>query len=315
MSNFRYTLEKYNGSKSRFKCPNPDCQSTSKTFVRYIDTENGKYINDNVGRCDREDKCGYHLKPKEYFLKNGRGLDTNIGIFGLRSSKSMFKPAIPTYIPKEIYNESIIPQRNHFLAYLVKLFGETETLKLRETYRIGSSEHWEGATVFWQIDSKEMIRTGKIMLYDRNTGRRIKQPFNHISWVHSSKKLPNFELKQCLFGEHLLVGNDKPVGIVESEKTAIICSFFKPEKVWLATGGKSNFKADLFENLNNRKVTFYPDLGAYIAWHEKIKNELTTITHRYIDKTLEECATEVERVDGLDLADFLLINHSLFIEK
>jgi hypothetical protein len=313
MTNYRYTLEKYKGAKSRFKCPN--CQNNSNTFVRYIDTENGKYINDNVGRCNRENKCGYHLTPKEYFLKNGRFLDANVGIFGLRSSKPLFKPTIPTYISKEIFIESLLPKRNHFLAYLTKLLGEKEALKLRETYRIGSSEHWEGATVFWQIDSKEMIRTGKIMLYDRNTGRRIKQPFNHISWVHSSNNLPNFELKQCLFGEHLLVGNNKPVGVVESEKTAIICSHFIPDKIWLATGGKSNFKADLFENLKNRKVTFYPDLGAFIAWQEKIKNELTSITHRYIDKTLEECATELERANGLDLADFLLINHSLINEN
>lgn len=310
MSNYRYELEKYSGSKTRFECPK--CENKSNTFVRYVDNENGEYIDDEVGRCNREDKCGYHLKPQQFFEKNGKGFVNNIGSHGLRSAKKVVDSPPKTYIPREIYDESMPPARNNFLAYLRTSFGDKAVMKLRETYRIGSSEHWEGATVFWQIDSMEMIRTGKILLYDRNTGRRIKQPYNHISWVHSSKNLPNFELKQCLFGEHLLVGNNMPVGIVESEKTAIICSHFIPNKIWLATGGKGNLKADLFENLKDRNVTFYPDLGAYETWKEKIKNELTFIPQRYIDSTLENCATEQERIDGLDIADFLLINNSLF---
>lgn len=309
MADYRYTLEKYNGSKTRFICPN--CRSTSKSFVKYVDTESGEYINENVGRCSREIKCGYHLKPKEYFLKNGKGLSSNLGFGSLRSSKSLFKLA-PTFIPNDIYLDSLVPSRNNFLAYLTTLLGKEDMLKIREKYRIGSSEKWEGATIFWQIDSKKMVRTGKIMLYDRITGRRVKQPFNHISWAHTSLNQPNFELKQCLFGEHLLVGNDEPIGIVESEKTAVICSHYMPNKIWLATGGKSNFKPELFENLRNRNVTFYPDLGAFKAWEEKIKNELPFIRHRYIDSTIEKCATEQERAEGLDIADYVIINNGLF---
>ena len=41
------------------------------TFTRYIDTENNnQYINDNVGKCNRLDKCGYHYTPKQYFADN-----------------------------------------------------------------------------------------------------------------------------------------------------------------------------------------------------------------------------------------------------
>ncbi|MBR2428767.1 MAG: hypothetical protein IKB15_02155, partial [Alistipes sp.] len=37
-------------------------------FTRYIDTYNNNiYINDNVGKCNRLDKCGYHYTPKQYF--------------------------------------------------------------------------------------------------------------------------------------------------------------------------------------------------------------------------------------------------------
>lgn len=99
-----------------------------------------------------------------------------------------------------------------------------------------------GATVFWQIDIHGNVRAGKIMGYDFETGHRIKEPFNQVSWVHSVKKLPYFHMKQCLFGEHLLSGNStgqstKTIAIVESEKTALIAALFIPDFIWLATGG------------------------------------------------------------------------------
>lgn len=310
MTNFRYTLEKYAGSKTRFKCP--ECQNKSNTFVRYIDTENGEYVDESVGKCNRDEKCGYHLKPQQFFLNNGRPFVNYYGNHGLRSAKKVIEPPKPSFIPRCIFEKSLLPAKNNFLSYLKSLVGFDAMLKLREAYRIGSSEHWEGATVFWQIDAKGLIRTGKIMLYDRITGKRIKEPYNHINWAHTAYKLPEFNLNQCLFGEHLLVGNNKPVGIVESEKTAIICSHYLPEKIWLATGGKSNFKAELFDKLKERQVTFFPDLGAYDAWEKKIMNELSFIKKRSIDTTIENCATEQERADGLDLADFLIINKALF---
>ena len=69
------------------------------------------------------------------------------------------------------------------------------------------------------------MRAGKIMGYDAVTGHRIKEPFNQVNWVHSVRKVPDFHMQQCLFGEHLLSDTSaamsaKPVAIVESEKTA-----------------------------------------------------------------------------------------------
>lgn len=88
-------------------------------------------------------------------------------------------------------------------------------------YRIGTSNHWPNATIFWQIDQQQKVHTGKIMLYDYHTGHRVKDPFNHIAWVHKSentKNTKNFHLKQCLFGLHLLRPDTKIVAIVEAEK-------------------------------------------------------------------------------------------------
>ena len=85
-------------------------------------------------------------------------------------------------------------------------------------YRIGTSNHWPNATIFWQIDQQQKVHTGKIMLYDYHTGHRVKDPFNHIAWVHKSENTKNFHLKQCLFGLHRLRPDTKIVAIVEAEK-------------------------------------------------------------------------------------------------
>ena len=79
------------------------------------------------------------------------------------------------------------------------------------------------------------------MLYDPISGKRIKKPYNHISWVHSSLKDSTFNLQQCFFGEHILQDEPlKPVAIVESEKTAIVASLYLPKFIWLAVGSINN---------------------------------------------------------------------------
>jgi hypothetical protein len=59
-----------------------------------------------------------------------------------------------------------------------------------------------GFIQLWQIDDKEQIHAGKIMQYDRFTGKRVKEPYNHVNWLHKAFKEPEFNLSQCLFGLH-----------------------------------------------------------------------------------------------------------------
>ena len=68
MNEYRYQLERYRGRSTRHICP--QCHR-KQSFTRYIDTHNNnEYINDNVGKCNRLDKCGYHYTPKQYFADN-----------------------------------------------------------------------------------------------------------------------------------------------------------------------------------------------------------------------------------------------------
>jgi len=143
------------------------------------------------------------------------------------------------------------------------------------------------------------------MLYSPTTGKRVKEPFNHITWVHKALKLPAFELKQCLFGEHLLQDKTKPVAIVESEKTAIIASVYLPQFIWLAAGSLTNLNADKCKVLAGRTVTLFPDLNGFDKWSSKVK-ELSPFATFIVSDLLECKATEAERNHGFDLADYLI---------
>lgn len=63
----RFILEPYKSIASRHTCP--ECKH-KRYFSRYIDTEGAISFPEYVGRCDREQKCGYHLTPKTYFEQN-----------------------------------------------------------------------------------------------------------------------------------------------------------------------------------------------------------------------------------------------------
>ena len=279
---FKYKLEKYTGRDTRHTCPH--CEH-AQAFARYID-ERGNYIAENVGRCNREDRCGYHLTPSEYF-KN-KGIDYTPTI---QADK---KPLPPTdYVPEEMMVRSLKTD-NHFIRFLSKYFEPLELAYTIDKYRIGDTK--DGRIIYWQIDDKDRVRTGKMMLYDAETGHRVKNVPNSFDWVHRHVKNP-FQLNQCLYGLHL-IKNDKPIAIVESEKSAIVGSMAIPSCTWMATGGKQNFR--LMEAVKGRNVTLFPDLGAYDQW-----NGHAAKYGFKISRVLEDIATPEEREKGLDIADYI----------
>ena len=301
MRGFRYRLEPYNGMKTRFCCPKCGKQNV---FTKYIDTDKNEYLNDSVGCCNRIIKCGYHYKPKEYFLDNNIPSNT---IFKKYISFDK-KPKLEiSYIDIEIMKKSIAPKEsNFFIDYLVSLWDLETASFLAEKYNIGTSKYWNGATVFWQKDKEGKIRSGKIMLYNAVNGKRLKKPYNYINWVHKVLKLENFNLKQCYFGEHLLIEDkSKPVAIVESEKTAIISSIYLPEFIWLACGSVNNLNASKTKCLKGRSVVLFPDLKCFDIWNDKIP-KLTNLARFRVSTLLRDNASEAEKNMGLDLADYLI---------
>lgn len=200
------------------------------------------------------------------------------------------------------------PKIDNLSEFLKKHFTKDEVFDAKNRFFItGTNYFWNDATVFWQINQNEQIQGGKIMLYDRFTGKRIKQPYNHINWIHKALKDPDFNLNQCLFGLHQIIWDtQKTIAIVESEKTAIVMSIFIPDFIWMATGSIGNFKFELLEPIKKRNIIAFPDKGAYSEWFNKATH-LNTFNFKIAVSDLIQL-TDFE--DGFDLADYYFINSS-----
>lgn len=307
-------MEKYKNPGSKHECPECGHQGC---FVRYIDNERKITFPEYVGRCDRECHCGYHFTPKMYFEKHP---EVSHKPFNQPETATIQKvqsrPA--SYIPVHIMQQSLAwYEANNLYLFMAEKIGREKAKILSDEYKIGAGKHWNGATVFWQVDIGGNVRTGKVMLYDRQTGHRVKQPFNHVTWAHTLMGIKDFNLHQCLFGEHLLnTDKDKTVAIVESEKTAVIASAFIPQYLWLATGGKNGcFNESAMAVLWHRNVVLFPDLGATEDWKKKV--DILRKLHVYVSvfDFLETVATGEDIANGLDIADYLLREKSFDEEK
>ncbi|MCK0130396.1 DUF6371 domain-containing protein [Flavobacteriaceae bacterium F08102] len=282
---YRYNLDK---SSKKYHCPN----CNKKTFVRYFDNEKKEYLPNEIGRCDRENKCGYHTAPKGNYIKT-------------------YEVKYTTPPPISYHSYTLVShcgrnyKHNNFVQFLKNIFTIDEVKTVILKYLIGTSKFWDGATVFWQIDNNKNVRHGKVMLYNIKTGKRLKNASGNafITSVRSLLKLNNFNLKQCLFGLHLINKKaSQTIGIVESEKTAVIMSLFKPNYVWLATGSKHGFKYEMLKPIISYNIIAFPDKGEYNDWQSKAM-ELNDYGFKIkVSRFIEDS----NHVNGTDLADIYL---------
>jgi hypothetical protein len=322
MTTHRYHLEPYKTIQSRHTCP--ECGARKK-FTRYIDAETRTHLAPHVGKCDREESCGYHYTPKQYFEATGQNRTFSGTPAYLRKPAPVAPP--PSTIPQHLFTQSLKGyEHNHLVQFLHTLFDDDTVNQLVNAYHIGTSKHWPGATVFWQVDGKQKVRTGKIMLYDGYTGKRIKHPYPHITWAHvlvgngqysvSSNQTAhcppvtaNYNLKQCLFGEHLL--NQYPhkvVAIVESEKTALIAAGFMPEYLWLAAGSLEGLSYQKCRVLKGRNIMLYPDIDGFRKWQDKMLelNRRLPEANFNLSHYLQQNVPRNHHTTGMDIADYFI---------
>ena len=166
-----------------------------------------------------------------------------------------------------------------------------------DRYWLGKTK--SGRTIFWMIDDMMMPLDAHIGDGWLSQMLKAREPL-----------LAYWEVKHCLFGLHL-VDSDKPIGIVESEASAVILSELFPECVWLAYGFNSHLVIDLLAPLQGCTVTIYPrtdpTMSNYVFFldYAKLVNTCYDIQLR-IDYTLEERATQEQKERCIDIVDFVL---------
>lgn len=244
MKTYKWQLRK--GSRKEC-CPN----CGQKRFVPYVLASDGVTLaGAEFGRCDREQNCGYQRYPdgERYTVAEPQKIQP--------------RPRL------EYVGDLHVSTDSNLFEWACGLLGLSDAVLAWSDYNVGCIG---GRVIWWQIDHEGVVRAGKVMSYSPD-GHRDKSDQWGVTWAHKYPQLKHQfegeELQQCLFGEHLLAANpEKPVALVESEKTAVIMSRFFSEYVWLATGGSQGIKSnERLAPLVGRKVFLIPDNGQYYAW-------------------------------------------------
>lgn len=328
---YKHILEPSGNGREYRICP----RCGAKKFTCYIDVDTGLPLADYVGRCERINSCGYHYPPREYFkslnFQNGKNMNNE--------KEQSVKKAISVVEEERVnrrYPKNVDYIKNALFCFLVTVFGKQKVLAAFQKYGVRTSTlfrkdgKYGAAFLMRAIDF--LIRQVKEMAYDPKTGKRIKEgqsvfllDYNTRSYQlgdgsfsinlagKSLMKDYDFKNKLCFFGEHLLAGEvNKPIAIVESEKTAIICDICMPDYIWLATGGKNGCKwttEEVFQVLKdaNQQITLFPDLNATEDWIAKAEKLLAAgLDVSIYDLEEQEGITEEDKAKGLDIGDYLI---------
>ena len=282
----KYKIMLYKGSKKYF-CP--DCGR--KSFHPYIWADTGEVINPNLGHCDHDNSCGHSDKLQAVlgYVKSGNIDDSQ--------HKEIEVKDLPTYVfPTDVLERlSQNPLTDNFTTGIRNIFGSradevfkeysvvntgaekfhrTETQQGKNTNEandIYKDRVFNGFVGFVYLDKSDRCRGVKMMQYNKDLHRaKYKNGNGIVDWLHkwndtTSKTLINEdtnEFHECYYGENLLKqGNYKVVGIVESEKTALIGRICCPDTLFIAVGGIGKVKYDKLADLGlqREKVIFYAD--------------------------------------------------------
>lgn len=226
--------------------------------------------------------------------------------------------SMPTsFIDTEIVEETLAKyDQNNLFQYISCQFGPQNAYDVFNTYRVGTSGYWPGATVLWQIDRDQRVRTGIVKLFDPQTGKQeLHSPYKPVP-AHILFKLFQFNAKRCLFGEHQLPYQpDKTVAIVSNEATALIATLMYSEYVWLASGGgMSELELHQCEALKGRNIVLYPSLSKDGSTFRKWSNRAMEF-QKYLNcqvsvsSFLEDNAAIEDKLAGVDIAHFITRGH------
>lgn len=208
-----------------------------------------------------------------------------------------------------------------FCMALVKS-GILDDVRMRRAalrYRLGCSS--TGGVVFWQIDDNLRVCDGKVMWYGEDCHRLHDRKPLSASWLLRQKGFLAVGglTGHCLFGLHLLADrrlrSGVDIAVVESEKTAVICSELfsdsSRECLWLASGGLSCLSVDMLRPLAGHNVTLFPDTDiggdAYRYWSRIASDATERLGCPFrVSDVLERYASPEQKQHKIDIADFVL---------
>ncbi|MDJ1492476.1 DUF6371 domain-containing protein [Cytophagaceae bacterium DM2B3-1] len=276
MQNYRYQLKPYRTPADRLTCPS--C-GVKRALAPYWDNQTGEILNPQVGKCNRLDTCGYHYPPRAYFQDNPDLATTPPTRQSLpEKPHSIHKQKI--YLPEEVIYPALksrFRSKNTFWQYLSAKYGAATAHEVFDRYRLGTSNAYKGGSTIFPLYDGIGYASAQIIKVHPATCKTIR--FAHgraTTWLHSVLAQQSETTEPWLttyieqadkyphpFGLHLLTSQPhQTVCIVESAKTAVVCSIEYPEFCWMAIGALSWLNAQRLAPLQDSNLVLIPDGGA-----------------------------------------------------
>jgi len=139
-------------------------------------------------------------------------------------------------------------------------------------------------------------------------------PTNKISAISAISAGQNKSVSsvQSVCDKPLSAGHQKPICVVESEKTAVVCSIHFPQCLWLSCGGLQMLKPELLTPLTAYKVILFPDTDekgdAFHLWLSVAQQAQKLYPFQYplrVSPLLELHATPDQKSRKIDLLDYI----------
>lgn len=276
----KYQFELEQSPSKKGVCPNCKKQGCFRYY---------KSIPKDYGICDHKNNCGYHNDPFKQSIDIKNQLLESIDKKPVAEKTQATKKIIYPDISKLAVLNSLNSIFHGFCTNTLNI-----PIEHLQRWNVGTDANGNTAFVFQTVTGKQL--NIKFMNYVlTNNGKDCKRNKNRVPFSLKAKE--NEQYKICLFGEHLLT--NKIICLVESEKTAVVCSYFYPQYDWLATGGSNGLTVEKVQILKDKEVYYLSD-------NDKAGKENSTL------KKLEQYGINFKKVvfqnaaDGEDLADLVI---------
>lgn len=296
MSEYKWMLRR--GSRKEV-CPS----CGKKRFVPYVLTADPSVAaGPEYGRCDREQSCGYFRYPGGE-VKTAAEQQKGSPFAEIKREAIVF--------PAEFATKNEVTTSNTLFRAYAQLFLPGILRSVMAQYMCGTGGR--GECVYFQYDGAN-VRTAKAILYGKD-GHRLKAEDGGLPvwWLHKvpalRKHTAGRELRQCLFGQHLLaIDRESPVFVVEGEKTAVLMTAYEEwivrkgaefeRHLYLACGGSQMLKGAIdLSCLFGRRVALVPDDGQWLNWSR------TAGAYGWECIDIEELKKKTGQPDGCDIWD------------
>lgn len=316
MSQYRYFLDP---SSKKHKCP----QCGKPTFVVYIDQETGQPVDPyQFGRCDREAKCGYHSHPKEDPAHQAAAQESFVPrpdpeVVQIYPGEEKWGPIInrtkTCVSPFHLFcNKKLLIPNDHLLRWGV--YSDQDDL----TVFVYRNREGKVANLKWFKFKEDGHRDQGFNSYSLKQPRTSPYPTNNEKSKIGGRERQRVEKYQMsLFGEHLLPAetDGKIVCLVESEKTAVLASFFYPQYHWVACGSASglsdgsNGTPNKVAQLNGFEVYWVCDADSAGRKGKNNTGQVTPSSLRHLLQHIEKVAIVdllPDKTDGSDIGDMII---------